>query len=160
MATIPKQVFDKYSEVAKSMLDSTGFGMTCKLVYTEKIQPLNNEVPAFKQIKVMNLQGGVRNDSGFSRGDEEFKTIETYETILVRVYWTQKEFKRLGLVEYPDGSILTIGSFEQMNKISRATGLILNSDRTGHIDWKFIKHTEPILHGLDQNFFMCVWRRA
>lgn len=160
MATIPQAVFDKYSEITKAMLDPTGFGMICKLVYTEKIQPLNTSMPSFKEKKVMNLQGGVRNDSGFSRGDEEFKTVETYESISIRVYWTQKEFKKFGSIEAPDGSILTIGSFEDMNKITRATALVLNSNRTGHVDWRFVKHTEPILHGLDQNFFMCVWRRS
>lgn len=156
---IQSEVFTKYAEVADLMLSQDVFGLECKLLYTEKIQTISQPVPNIKQKKVMNLQD-IAPDAGFSRGSVEFKTVETSETIVLRVYWTQKEFKRFSSIEFPDGSIMTIGKYDDMNKINKATALLINSNRTGHSDWRFTKSTEPILHGLNSNYFMCFWKRS
>jgi len=160
MVSIPSTVFTKYAEFADVMLTlSTGFGTQCQLVYTDKIVTIQKSVPAIKQKKVMNLQS-VSPDAGFSRGDEEFKTVETKENITLRVYWDKKDFKKFGNIEAPDGSIMTIGKLIDMPKTAKAKALIINTDTTGHVEWRFTRTSEPTLHGLDQNYFMCFWARA
>jgi len=157
--SIPSGVFTKYAEFADAMLASSGFGMSCKLVYTEKIETIVDVVPDIKQRKLMNLQN-TSPDSGFKRGSTSFKTVETTEDITLRVYWDKKDFKKFGNIEVPDGGIMTIGAYADLQKINRAKALLINTDRTGHAEWRFTKNGEPILHGLDQKYFMCFWSRA
>lgn len=159
MVTIPSGVFTKYAEFADAMLASSGFGMSCKLVYTDKIQVIDSSVPEIKQRKLMNLQN-VSPQSGFKRGETSYKTVETTENITLRVYWDKKDFKRFGNIEVPDGAVMTIGAYADLSKINRANKLLLNTDRTGHVEWSFTKVSEPILHGLNQNYFMCFWGRS
>jgi len=159
MVTIPSGVFSKYAEFADAMLASSGFGISCKLVYTEKIQTINQTVPNLKQRKVMNLQN-ISPDAGFKRGTTSFKTVENTENITLRVYWDKKDFKKFGNIEVPDGSVMTIGNYSDLTKINRAKALLINTDKTGNVEWKFTKSSEPTLHGLDNDYFMCFWSRS
>lgn len=159
MAIIPSQLFTKYAEFADAMLATSGFGVNCKLVYTEKIQVIDDVVPNLKQRKLMNLQD-TSPDSGFKRGDTSFKTVETTEDITLRVYWDKKDFKKFGNIEVPDGAIMTIGAYADLQKLSRAKALIIETAKTGHVEWRFVRSAEPTLHGLDQNYVMCFWSRA
>tara|TARA_R100000152_G_C6773209_1_gene200441 strand:+ start:1656 stop:2138 length:483 start_codon:yes stop_codon:yes gene_type:complete len=160
MVTIPSGVFTKYGEFADSMLASTGFGVPCKLVYTEKIEVIDNQVvPNPKQRKLMNIHN-TSPDSGFRRGSKSFKTVETTEDITLRVYWDKKDFRRFGNIEVPDGSVMTIGNHSDMIKINRAKALLINTDKTGNVEFRFVKTSEPTIHGLDSDYFMCFWGRA
>jgi hypothetical protein len=159
MVIIPSGVFTKYAEFADAMLASSGFGVSCKLVYTEKIQTIDQTVPEIKQRKLMNLQD-TSPDSGFKRGTTSFKTIENTEDITLRVYWDKKDFKKFGNIEVPDGSVMTIGAYSDLIKINRAKALLINTDKTGNTEWRFTKSSEPTLHGLDNNYFMCFWSRS
>lgn len=159
MVTIPSQVFTKYAEFADAMLASSGFGVACKLVYMEKIEVIDNDVPNLKQRKLMNLQNTAP-DSGFRRGDKSFRTVETTEDITLRVYWDKKDFKKFGNIEVPDGSIMTIGAYVDLQKLSKAKALLIETDKTGHVEWKFVRSSEPTLHGLNQNYVMCFWSRS
>ena len=159
MVTIPSGVFTKYTEFADAMLASSGFGVSCKLVYTEKIQVIDKTVPNLKQRKVMNLQNTSAN-SGFKRGETSLKTVENTEDITLRVYWNKKDFKKFGNIEVPDGSVMTIGSYSDLAKINRANALLINTDKTGNVEWRFTRASEPTLHGLSNNYFMCFWGRS
>jgi hypothetical protein len=159
MVTIPSGVFTKYAEFADAMLASSGFGVSCKLVYTEKIQTIDQTVPNLKQRKVMNLQD-TSPDSGFKRGNNSFKTVESSENIILRVYWDKKDFQKFGNIQVPEGSVMTIGSYSDLMKINKAKALLINTDRTGNIEWRFTKSSEPTLHGLDNDYFMCFWSRS
>lgn len=156
---IPSDVFTKYAEFADAMLASSGFGTACKLLYTEKIQTIDNVVPEIKQRKLMNLQKTSPN-SGFKRGTSSFKSVEHSEDITLRVYWDKKDFKRFGNINVPDGSVMTIGTYANLEKINRAEALLINTGQTGHVEWKFTKTSEPTLHGLNNKYFMCFWGRA
>lgn len=159
MVTLPSVIFTKYAEFADAMLASSGFGLSCKLVYTDKIEVIEESVPAIKQRKLMNLQD-TSPDAAFKRGDSSYKTVETTENIVLRVYWDKKDFKKFGNIEAPDGSIMTIGKYSDLDKINRAKALLIDTAKTGHIEWRFVKTSEPTVHGLDQNYFMCFWGRA
>lgn len=162
MIKIPPAVFSKYLEFADSMLETTVFGRLCKLVFTEEIQEINQDVPNIKQRKVMNLQD-ISPESGFKRGTTSFKTIETTEDIILRLYWDKKDFKKFGNIEVPDGSLMTIGHFPDLIRVNRAKALLINTDRSEHVEWRFVKTGEPILFGLNTtgyHYFMCYWSRA
>lgn len=157
--SIPSGVFTKYAEAADAMLASSGFGLSCTLVYTEKIENIDDSIPNFKRKKRMHLQN-IAPNGGFKREDDRFRTVETTESITLRVYWDKKDFKKFGNIQAPDGSVMTIGQYSDMIKIQKASALLINTDRTGHKDWKFTKSSEPTIHGLDNNYFMCFWSRA
>jgi hypothetical protein len=142
------------------MLNATsGFGIECQLVYTDKIEVITESVPAFKQKRVMNVQN-VNPDSGFGRGTKKFKTVETTENITLRIYWDQKDFKRYGNVNIPDGSVMAIGNYSELAKIRKAAFLLIQTAKTGHAQWKFEKAAEPTVHGLDHNYLMSYWKRV
>jgi hypothetical protein len=107
----------------------------------------------------MNLQNTSAN-SGFKRGETSFKTVENTEDITLRVYWDKKDFKKFGNIEVPDGSVMTIGSYADLAKINRANALLINTDKTGNVEWRFTRASEPTLHGLSNNYFMCFWGRS
>lgn len=159
MVIIPQIVFSKYTEFADAMLATTGFGVTCKLVYVEEIQTINNVVPNIKQRKVMDLQG-ISPDSGFKRGSTSFKTVETTEDVTLRVYWDKKDFKKFGNIDVPDGSVMTIGAYADLAKVNRAKALLIYPEQAGHAEWRFVKSSEATLHGLTNQYFMCFWSRA
>jgi len=160
MVTLPTGVYGKYDEFATEMLNqSTGFGVQCQLVYTDKIAVETKSVPNFKQKRVMNVQS-INPDSGFGRGTSKFRTVETTENITLRVYWDQKDFKKYGNVNIPDGSVMTIGNYSDLAKIRKAVFLLIQTAKTGHAQWKFEKAAEPTVHGLNNAYLMSYWKRV
>ena len=156
--TIPSAVFTKYQEFADGMISN--FGITCQLVYTEKIEEITDTVPRAKQRRSLNVQD--RNDpAGFARGSKKFKTIENTEDITLRVYWNKKDWVKVGEIQIPDGSIQTIGYLTDLPKLNKAKALIANKDVNGYEEYRFVKAAEPIPYGLQQNrYVVCFWSRA
>jgi hypothetical protein len=164
MVSIPSGVFTKYDEFATEMLNAdSGFGVKCQIVYTDKIEVMEGanvkSVSNFRQKRVMDVQRS-NPDSGFGRGTKKFKTVETTEDITLRVYWDQKDFKKYGNVNIPDGSIMAISNYSDLGKIRKAAFLLVQTAKTGHAQWKFEKAAEPTVHGLNNNYLMSYWKRA
>jgi hypothetical protein len=155
---ISKTIFDKYDELTSLMLDVNVFGVNCKLVYTDKIQKIQTNTSQLKQKKILNLQQ-IAPPNEFGRAEEDFKIIEVTEDIILRVYWTQKDFKKFANVNLPDGSIMTIGNYSDLSKINRAIALVIQTSKTDHQEWRFEKSGEPAVHGLTGKQLMCFWRR-
>lgn len=157
---ISQAIFDKYSELAEVMLlENGGFGIKCKLVYTNKIEEIQTTAPQLKQKKMMNLQQTSPQDV-FGRSNENFRVVEVSEDITLRIYWTQKDFKKFASISVPDGSIMTIGRYSDLQKVNKATSLRIQTAKTGHQEWIFEKSGEATIHGLDNNYFMCFWKRV
>jgi len=55
---------------------------------------------------------------------------------------------------------MTIGAYSDLAKINRANALLINTDKTGNVEWRFTRTSEPTLHGFSNNYFMCFWGRA
>jgi len=164
MVTIPTGVYTKYNEFASEMLNqSSGFGIPCQLVYTDKIEVVEAEniktARNFRQKRVMDVQR-VNPDAGFSRGTKRFKTVENTENITLRVYWDQKDFRKYGNVDIPDGSVMAIGRYSDLGKIRKADFLLIQTAKTGHVQWKFEKMAEPTVHGLNNDYLMSYWKRV
>lgn len=154
--TIPSGIFTKYAEYADAMLSSSGFGVSCKLVYVDKITQSAISAPSVN--KVASLNPSLNNS--FVVGNDTYKMVETTADITLRVYWSQKEFAKFANVQVPEGGIMCIGRFSDLNLINKAKALLINTDKTGHVEWRFEKTAEPIVHGLDNNYLMSFWKRA
>jgi hypothetical protein len=155
--SIPSTVFTKYKEFADAMI--ADFGVNCKLVYTEQVEEISEDVPRVKQRRSMNIQD--RNDAaGFARGSKKFKTVENTEDIKLRVYWNRKDWVKVGEIDIPDGAIQTIGYLSDFTSINKAKALIVNSDIDGYREYRFIKASEPFPWGFKQDRYMvCFWTR-
>jgi hypothetical protein len=155
--SIPSTVFTKYKEFADAMI--ADFGVNCKLVYTEQVEEISEDVPRVKQRRSMNIQD--RNDAaGFARGSKKFKTVENTEDIKLRVYWNRKDWVKVGEIDIPDDAIQTIGYLSDFTSINKAKALIVNSDIDGYREYRFIKASEPFPWGFKQDRYMvCFWTR-
>lgn len=158
MITIPSGVFSKYAEAADAMLALSGFGTQCKLVFANKIEVVNN-VPSIKKKKTLGLQHSNSVD-GFNRGETSYRTVETTEDIVLRVYWDKKTFEKYAGIDFPNGGVMTIGAYADLDNVDRASFLLINTDKTGHVEWKFEKVAESRIHGLNKNYIMSFWKRT
>ena len=152
---IPQKVFEIYETHAQDMLALTGFGDPCKLVFMSQVEVVDSVSP-LKQKKVMNLQGS-KGDHG--RANQNFKSIEVTEDIVLTVYWTEKDFKKVSSVSVPSGGIMTIGNLSDIANVNNAIALIVHSDKTNLTPFRFVKLGEPIIYGLNRKYFMCMWTR-
>jgi hypothetical protein len=154
--SIPSNLFDKYGEGADAML--TSFGVQCKILYVDKKEVVT-EVSDIKKRKTMNQQRS-NTYSGSKRGGVSFRSVEQSETVTLRCYWSEKDFNKFSNINIPDADLMTIGSYANLTKIERASFLIVNTSKTGHVEWKFEKRGEPHIHGLNDNYCICFWKRA
>lgn len=157
MTDIPSEVFDKYEEYADAMI--THFGIPCKLLYVTRVAETTPAVDHPKQRRTMRPNPPA--PGGFGKGNTTFKNVETEEDITLRVYWTEKEWKKIGKFDLPDGSILCIGYATDLPKLNKADQLIVNTNMEGYEDYRFEKAAEPRPWGLRQRrYVLSIWKRA
>ena len=145
---IPSGVFNKYAEVADLMLSSSAFGKTCTLVYTETLVSGGSN-SNLSQRRTFNSTG--------PRGDEITTLTETTEDVVLRVYWDKKSFAKIGEIELPDGSCMTIAPSSLRAKLEKAVYLRIFSSDAVH---QFSKAAESKPWGLDSNYIVSYWGRA
>lgn len=150
---IPDCVFAKYKKYADAMIEE--LGIICQLVYPSEPKPVTVSVPHIKQRMSMDIRG----ENDFARGDQSLITEEVKEDIKLRVYWSKKQYQKMADVNVPDGTIMCIGHLRDMNKLERASFLIIY-DSQKNKDFRFEKAAESQVHGLDKNYLMSFWKRA
>ena len=156
MSIIPQGLFDKYDEFTQHFLDD--FGATCTLHYSNLVETVNQSMTPLKKKNSIDFLTG---DHGFSRGDTAYKTVSQTDTIRLRIYWTQDEFKKIANLVLPQGSIATYGLLSDLHKIERADKLTIYPSLTpDHREWICERIGEPILHGLTHKEFICFWGRV
>lgn len=155
--SIPETVFAKYEEFADAMI--ADFGVSCTLIYADKVETISDSVPQVKQRRSMNVQN--RNDpAAFARGSSTFRTVESTENITLRVYRTPKDFIKIGNIDVPDGSIQTIGYLSDLTKINKAKAIIMDAGLAGHEEYRYIKTGEPAPFGFKhRRYIVCHWKR-
>jgi hypothetical protein len=153
--TIPSELFTIYAEYADAMLVTSGFGVTCKLVYTDKITTTSQPVSDIGKRLSMNPSS----NGGFNHNGDNFKMVEVTEDIVMRVYWSQAEFKKFSNIQIPEGGVMCISRYADLPSINKAKALIINTGKTGNVEWRFEKSAEPTIHGLDNNYLMSYWKR-
>jgi hypothetical protein len=154
---IPETVFSKYEEFADAMI--ADFGVSCTLIYTDEVESISDSVPQVKQRRSMNIQD--RNDpAAFARGTSTFRTVESTESITLRVYRTPKDFIKVSNMVVPDGAIQTIGYLSDLTKINKAKAAIMDAGLAGHEEYRYVKTGEPAPFGFKhRRYIVCYWKR-
>lgn len=162
MAIVPAKVFEKYNEFVQHFLDD--FGVKCLLVYTDRVQTINESLSPLKQKKTMHLSG---TPESFARAEDNYKSLETTEEITLRVYWGTSDYisdndayERIGNLIVPVGTVVCYGLIKDLYKLERANKLIIYSSLTpDHREWVLEKASEPIPHGLTKTEVVSFWKR-
>jgi flagellar biosynthesis regulator FlaF len=155
---IPDSVFTKYNEVVDSTF--TIFGVTCQLVYIEKVEEV---VESYDNIPTNNsINAHRRKQDQYKRQNKIIKEVEKTEDIKIKIYWDNKSWTKVGSdMVIPDNSIQTIFYATDLDKIMRAKELIAHKDIKDLREMRFKRFGEPFPMGLKQNrYFGCFWERA
>ena len=155
---IPQSVFDKYYDVVGSTF--TIFGVTCQLVYIEKVEEISNifdNIPGNPSINAHR-----RKQPQYKRQNKVIREVEKLEDINIKIYWDSKSWIKVGSdMVIPDNSIQTIFYATDLHKIMRAKELIAHKGIKDLIEMRFKKLGEPFPMGLKQErYFGCFWERS
>jgi hypothetical protein len=156
--SIPESVFDKYYDVVDSTF--TIFGVTCQLVYVEKVEVISNTFDNIPDNRSVNAHR--RRQGDYKRQTKTIKEVEKIEDIKIKVYWDSKSWVKVGgNIVVPDNAIQTIFFASDMGKIVRAKELIVHKDIKDKKEMRFQRFGEPFPMGLRQNrYFGCFWERV
>ena len=155
---IPQTVFDKYYDVVDSTF--TIFGVTCQLVYVEKVEEISNTYNNIPSNKSINSHR--RRQEQYVRQNKVIREVEKIEDIKLKVYWDSKSWIKLGgNLVVPDNSIQTIGKMTDLPKVLRAKELIVHKDIKDYGEIRFERAGAHYPLGLKQTkYFACFWSRV
>jgi len=153
---IPSRVYSKYAEAMTMFSLVANFGVVCSLVYKDisPISPISTTPSDIRQRLTMNPQAG---QAGMLRGSEATKLVETTEDITLRVYSDKKSFEKIGGFDFVAGSCLTIGTLAQMEKLKRASALIINRGAEG--ESRLERSGEVLTWGLNGEYCVAHWSK-
>ena len=155
---IPQSVFDKYYDVVDSTF--TIFGVTCQLVYIEKVEEISNTFDNIPSNPSINSHR--RRQEQYKRQNKTIKEVEKLEDIVLKIYWDSKSWTKVGSdMVIPDNSIQTIFYATDLHKIVRAKELIAHKGIKDLKEMRFKKLGEPFPMGMNQDrYFCCIWERS
>ena len=153
--TIPQSVFDKYYDVVDSTFNI--FGVTCQLVYIEKVEVIDNSfnnIPDNRSINSHRRRGGDH-----KRADKTFREVEKLEDIKLKVYWDSKSWVNPGgNIVLPERGVQTIFFATDLGKVTRAKEIIVHKNIKEIREFRFQKKGEPFPMGIGQErYFGCFW---
>lgn len=148
--SIPSGVFTTYREFADAMISD--FGINCTL-YFETISTTETSVSPTKQKRRMSLDPVAPE---FGRGSQSYETTTTTSTVKLRVYWSRRDWVKVGNFDIPDLSIQTIGYMTDLESLKKADKMSINNGE----NFEFELIGEPFPHGIKQDrYVICYWRR-
>lgn len=154
--SIPNQIFTDYQEVVDELILNDNIGKNCQLSYPELRVDCPNCIYDSVQKKSSNRYqsgGPIPFSSGvcpYCRGVGIIATPQV-EVIRLRVYWTKKDFRKLGAVDIPDGDVMVIGFMSDMAKLQKSTELLILSDSVAVLNRKFEVGVEVFPWGFGKN---------
>ena len=153
--TIPQSVFDKYYDVVDSTFNI--FGVTCQLVYIEKVEVIDNSfnnIPDNRSINSHRRRGGDH-----KRADKTFREVEKLEDIKLKVYWDSKSWVNPGgNIVLPERGVQTIFFATDLGKVTRAKEIIVHKNIKEIREFRFQKKGEQFPMGIGQErYFGCFW---
>jgi len=154
---IPESVFTKYYDVVDSTFNI--FGVTCQLVYIEKVEEISNSYNNIPSNHSVNAHR--RPQDNYKRQNKVFRDVEKTEDIKLKVYWDSKSWTKTAGIVVPENAIQTIFYATDLPKIVRAKELIVHKDIKDYKEMRFKMSGEPFPMGLRQNrYFGCFWERT
>lgn len=163
--TIPSEVFDLYKEICDELINNDNIGKSCTLFY----QPNKTECPNCIFDSFTGKSTGVYKSGGPVQfnglcpwcNGEGFKETDVSESIRLRLYWTRKEWLKVGIpMNINDADLMTIGFLTDMPKCQQAAFIRINTSQSLYGYWDFILSSEPYPHGFGKNkYFIGFWTR-
>ena len=152
--TIPQSVFDKYYDVVDSTFDI--FGVTCQLVYIQKVEELNNNFNNIPDNRSVNPR---RRNSDYNRGGKSYREVEKLEDIKIKVYWDSRNWTKVGgNIVVPENGIQTIFFATDLSKILKAKELIVHKSVKDLKEYWFKRSGDPFPMGIGlERYFGCFW---
>jgi hypothetical protein len=152
--TIPQSVFDKYYDVVDSTFDI--FGVTCQLVYIQKIEELDNNFNNIPDNRSVNPR---RRNSDYNRGGKSYREVEKLEDIKIKVYWDSRNWTKVGgNIVVPENGIQTIFFATDLSKILQAKELIVHKSIKDLKEYRFKRSGDPFPMGIGlERYFGCFW---
>lgn len=126
-----------YQEGLAAIYASPMIGNDCTIYYNPKKSECPNCYVTAKGSTGKYKPGGP---ISFSIGNcpvcagEGFFKEEVTEVIRLRVYWTQKEWNKLGTpnLKLADGDVMVLGMMENLPKLKQSKSIVLVNQQSGH----------------------------
>lgn len=151
------EIFSIYREFADDFI-SDNFGINCKIFYPPKIVDCPNCIFDSKTGKSANIYqsgGPVPFSFGvcpYCHGEGKRNDESAADTIKLRCYFDKKSWVKISSnVVVEDGAVQIIGFIYDLPKIKRAEYLLLNSDLSDYIEYKYCVDGELLPHGFKRN---------
>jgi len=151
---IPAILYTKYNEAMSLFLATANFGTPCKLVYQKTSTLSSTPTPLRQRLTINGPQAG---QAGMLRGSESTQTVETTESVTLRVYQDKKSFDKIGAFDFLAGSCMTIGPLSLLDNIKKANFIIINSNRDSSN--RFERGGEPQIWGLNNEYCVAYWTK-
>lgn len=149
---IPKEVFTIYETFADSMIED--LGTTCLVKYPSAPVATATNVPLFKTSKTLRPYDSSPDDTLIHDG-EQIKADPVTDTLKLRVYWTPKEFVKVGGMLYPDAKVQTIGYYSDIEKIRQCVELCPDPEK----GFSLVLVGTPIPWGMRKSrYFVAFWK--
>ena len=164
--SIPSGVIDSHEWASDAIIDS--LGKNCKLVYPAKVTECNNCYydPRTRRSTGIYKSGGPisfpNNTTCPACGGAGRSTVETTESIKLRVYWNPKDWQTFaGTIQNPEGVAQVIGYMSDLPKVERSVEVIINSDVESTKEYRCVKEGEAVPWGFRQDrYFLQFYRRS
>lgn len=162
--TIPSGIFDTYYEACDEFINNNYIGKSCTVVYPPKKESCEctlNPI-GFGSSNVFSHGGPMPkafNDCPLCGGNG-YRETETTDTLRLRIYWSRKDWIKVGNIMIPDADAQIIGFSSDLYKIKNAAYILLINEQL-HSELRFTLDGEPLLHGFGKNrYFIGFVKRA
>jgi hypothetical protein len=164
--SIPEEIFEAYQEVCDEFINNDNIGKACTLRYQPNITECPNcNFDSFTGKSANTYKAG--GPLSFSNSlcpwcnGEGTKEVEVTESIRLRLYWSRKDWLKLGLnLTLSDGDLMTIGFIADMPKCLQATSIRVITSQAHYGFWDFVLAADPFPHGFGKDkYFIAFWKR-
>lgn len=164
---IPSAFFDIYNSTASDFI-TNNFGVPCELFYESNALECINCIfnPITKSSSGIYKVGGplpfVGTICGYCNSTGR-SLVQQTESILMRVYFTKKDFVKTDMpINMNSSTIQTIGFITDLPKLLRAHYIIVNTNVEGYSIYRYQLAGEIIVWGLGpvKKFCVAYWNRS
>jgi len=164
--SIPSGVIDSHEWVSDAFIDT--LGKSCTLIYPAKITECSNCYYDARTRRSTGIYktGGPNPFPNNSYcpvcGGAGRTTAEVTEEITLRIYWNPKDWQTTAnTIQNPQGVAQAIGYMSDLEKVERATEIILDSHVSSTREFRCVREGEAVPWGFRHNrYFLQFFRRA
>jgi hypothetical protein len=155
---IKPTVFDKYFDAVDWMIDNNHIGQECTIVYPpiKVSNTTNSNVVGMRNTGIGEFGGPTTYSHEYSNTKDTIEQVTT-DTINLRLYWSKKDWIKIGGVGFPDADCMIIGYLADLTKLKNASEIVFSKNEG---EWRMSLACEPFPHGFTKNrYFMGYLKR-